>query len=288
MEIGFLGLGSMGMPMARNLMKAGFRVTVWNRSREKARALAAEGAILAESPAKTVKPGGVALTMLSDDAALAAVTEGPDGLLKALGAGLHISLSTVSPDLNRRLSDAHARLGGALVAAPVFGRPDAAAAAKLNIPCAGPAAARARALPVLQVLGQRVESFGEDPGAANLVKLCGNYLLFAATQAMAEALATAEVGGLDRAAVMGFFNSTNFNCPAYNVYGQRVAAQDYTEGGFKMSLAAKDLGLFSAQPGADSLPLRRLLSAQFQAAHQKGLDALDVTALARLVGPASL
>jgi 3-hydroxyisobutyrate dehydrogenase-like beta-hydroxyacid dehydrogenase len=286
MEIGFLGLGSMGLPMARNLMKTGHRVTVWNRDRSKAQPLEAEGAAVAATPAKAVKAGGVAITMLADDAALAAVVEGPDGILKGLGNGLHISMSTVSPSINQRLAKAHAAHGGALVAAPVFGRPDAAATAKLNIPCSGPAAARIRALPYLQVLGQRVESFGEDPGAANLVKLCGNYLLFALTQSVAEALATAEAGGLDREAVMGFFTSTNFNCPAYAVYGGRVASEDYAEGGFKMSLAHKDLRLFSAQPGAQGLPLRALLERNFDAAHAKGWDGLDVTALARLLGTA--
>jgi 3-hydroxyisobutyrate dehydrogenase-like beta-hydroxyacid dehydrogenase len=216
MEIAFLGLGSMGAPMARNLMKSGHKVTVWNRSAAKAKALGAEGAAVAATPAQAVKPGGIAVTMLSDDAALAAVVEGPDGFLKQLGAGLHISMSTVSPGLNQRLAKAHMAVGGSLVAAPVFGRPDAAAAAKLNIPCAGPAEARIKALPVLQLLGQRVESFGEDPGAANVVKLCGNYLLFAATQAIAESLKLAQASGLDRQAVMGFFTGTNFNCLAYH------------------------------------------------------------------------
>jgi 3-hydroxyisobutyrate dehydrogenase-like beta-hydroxyacid dehydrogenase len=283
MEIGFLGLGSMGTPMARNLMKSGHKLTVWNRDKAKSQVLAGEGAVVAASPAKAVKPGGVVITMLSDDAALSAVVEGPDGLLKALGAGLHISMSTVSPGINQRLAKAHAALGGSLVAAPVFGRPDAAAAAKLNIPCAGPAAARIRALPYLQVLGQRVESFGEDPGAANVVKLCGNYLIFAATQAVAETLAVAQASGLDREAVMGFFTSTNFNCPAYVAYGGRVASQDYAEGGFKMSLAHKDLRLFSDQPGAQGLPLRALLAGNFDAAHERGWDGMDVTALARLL-----
>jgi 3-hydroxyisobutyrate dehydrogenase-like beta-hydroxyacid dehydrogenase len=269
--------------MARNLMKSGHKVTVWNRSPAKAKAFAAEGAAVAAAPAQAVKAGGVAVTMLSDDAALAAVVEGPDGFLKALGAGLHISMSTVSPALNQRLAKAHAQLGGSLVAAPVFGRPDAAAAAKLNIPCAGPAEARIKALPILQLLGQRVESFGEDPGAANVVKLCGNYLLFAATQAIAETLSLAQASGLDRQAVMGFFTGTNFNCTAYHAYGTRIADQDYAEGGFKMSLAAKDLRLFSAQPGASGLPLRALLEAQFAAGHKNGWDALDVTALARLL-----
>jgi 3-hydroxyisobutyrate dehydrogenase-like beta-hydroxyacid dehydrogenase len=281
MEIAFLGLGSMGLPMARNLLKAGHRLKVWNRSTDKARALEAEGATAVGHPKQAVSPGGVAITMLSDDPALESVALGLNGFVPTLGKGLHISMSTVSPELNRRLAKSQHALGGTLVAAPVFGRPDAAAAAKLNIPCSGPEAARARALPILATLGQRVQSFGEDPGAANVVKLNGNFLLLAATQAMAETLAVAQAAGLERREVMDFFTSTNFACPAYQVYGGRLADEDYSPGGFKLSLAAKDLRLFSALAGGHNLPLRGLLEQRFQEALDSGLADLDVTALAQ-------
>lgn len=283
MELGFVGIGSMGLPMARCLLKAGHRLRVWNRDPKKAQALAAEGAQVLGKAAEVALKGGVVLSMLSDDAALAAVAEGSGGFLPALGDGLHISLSTVSPAINRRLAKAQAALGGSLVAAPVFGRPDAAAAGKLNIPCSGPEAARARALPILQAFAQRVEAFGEDPGAANVVKLCGNYLIFAATQAMAESLAVAQAQGLDRKAVMGFYSSTNFASPVYQAYGGRLGAEDYSEGGFKLSLAAKDLGLFLAETGAVPAPLGRLLQGRFADAQAQGWGPLDVTALARLL-----
>ncbi|HTB23003.1 MAG TPA: NAD(P)-dependent oxidoreductase [bacterium] len=283
MDIGFLGTGSMGLPMARNLLRAGHTLKVWNRSPEKARILVSEGATLAPSPAQAVTPGGIAVTMLSDDTALEGVTKGPEGFLTSLGQGLHLSMSTVSPDLNRRLAKEQALLGGALVAAPVFGRPDAAAAAKLNIPCSGPEAARARALPLLEVLGQCVRDFGEDPGAANVVKLCGNFLILSATQALAECLSVAQANGLDRGAVMDFYSSTNFACPVYKAYGGRLAAEDYSEGGFKLSLAAKDLRLFAGQKGSGHLKLRALLEELFASASARGWDNEDVTALARLV-----
>jgi 3-hydroxyisobutyrate dehydrogenase-like beta-hydroxyacid dehydrogenase len=283
MDIGFLGTGSMGLPMARNLLKAGHTLKVWNRSPDKAQVLVSEGAILAPSPAQTVAPGGIAITMLSDDAALEGVALGSDGFLQALERGLHLSMSTVSPDLNRRLAKEQGLLGGALVAAPVFGRPDAAAAAKLNIPCSGPAAALARAMPLLEVLGQTVRDFGEDPGAANVVKLCGNFLILSATQAMAECLSVARSNGLDRTAVMDFYSSTNFACPVYKAYGSRLAAEDYSAGGFKLSLAAKDLRLFAAQTGSGALKLQALLGELFASASAKGWDNDDVTALARLV-----
>jgi 3-hydroxyisobutyrate dehydrogenase-like beta-hydroxyacid dehydrogenase len=286
MDIGFLGTGNMGLPMARNLLKAGHTLRVWNRSPDKAAALVAEGALQAASPSLAVVHGGVAVTMLSDDAALEGVAAGPEGLMKALGPGLHISMSTVSPDLNRRLAAEQAALGGTLVAAPVFGRPDAAAAAKLNIPYSGPASARAKAAPLLGILGQRIRDFGEDPGAANVVKLCGNFLIFSATQALAEALSVAQANGLDRSVVMDFYASTNFACPVYQAYGGRLAAEDYSEGGFKLGLAAKDLRLFGGQRGADGLKLRALLDQVLGAASAKGWDSQDVTVLARLVGEA--
>jgi 3-hydroxyisobutyrate dehydrogenase-like beta-hydroxyacid dehydrogenase len=241
--------------------------------------------VLVSSPDKVVTKGGIAVTMLSDDAALAAVVEGPGGFLKALGNGVHLSMSTVSPAINRRLAQAHAALGGALVAAPVFGRPEAAAAAKLNIPCSGSAAARARVLPLLQKMGQRVQDFGEDPGAANVVKLCGNYLILSATQAIAESLSVAEANGLDRRDVMGFYASTNFACPVYQAYGSRLADADYSEGGFKLSLAAKDLQLFAGQAGSDNLKMTGILEELFAEAMGKGWGDMDVTALAKLLRP---
>lgn len=286
MEIGFLGTGNMGLPMARNLLKAGHRIRVWNRSGAKAQQLVAEGASLAASPSAAVVAGGIAITMLSDDEALASVAEGPKGFAKALGPGLHLSMSTVSPGINRRLALVHAAQGGSLVAAPVFGRPEAAAAAKLNIPCSGPSGARARALPLLQALGQRVQDFGDDPGAANVVKVCGNFLILAATQAMAETLAVADASGLDREDVMGFFTSTNFACPVYQAYGGRLAVKDYSEGGFKLGLAAKDLRLFAAEPGAEGLQLKGLLEGRFAEALKAGWADMDVSALAKLLEPA--
>ena len=284
MDIGFIGAGSMGQPMARNLLKAGHRLKVWNRSMAKTRHLVAEGATAVTSPAKAATPGGVVVTMLSDDTALASVAEGADGFVGALGNGLHLSMSTVSPAVNRRLGLAQVALGGMLVAAPVFGRPDAAAAGKLNIACSGPAAGRVRAMPLLQLLGQRVQDFGDDPGAANVIKLCGNFLIFAATQALAESLAVAGANGLDKQDAMDFFASTSFACPVYKAYGDRVAAEDYTEGGFKLGLAAKDLRLFSQQEGTEGLLLQALLKGRFDAAVSQGWTELDVTALARLVG----
>jgi len=237
----------------------------------------------AASPAEAVVKGGIVVTMLSDDAAVLEVTEGRAGFSQALGPGLHISMSTVSPGINRGLAQSHEALGGFLVGAPVFGRPDAAASARLNIAYSGGESARAKALPILQALGQRTQSFGDDPGAANVVKLCGNFLIFSATQALAESLSVAEANGLGRRETMDFFATTNFACPVYEAYGSRLADEDYSTGGFKLSLAAKDLRLFAAQRSADGMQLKALLEDRFEVALGKGWGDLDVTALAGLL-----
>lgn len=279
-SLGFVGLGSMGLPMARNLIQAGHSLKVYNRSSTKALALVDLGAHLAALPVDVAEPGGVVISMLADDAALLNLSAGPHGFGGALGrGGLHISMSTVDPSTNRKLGSELEALGGALVAAPVFGRPDAAAAAKLFIPYSGPTWAKERALPFLKALGQGATDFGPEIGAANLVKLGGNYLLLAATQAIAECLAVAEAGGVDRRAAMDFLSATVFACPAYINYGKRIAARDYALGGFKLSLGAKDLGLFAGQKGATGLPLSGLLNERLAKALEAGQGDWDVTAV---------
>src|SRR5262249_31075800 len=158
---GFVGLGMMGAPMATNLLKAGYQVTVYNRSAEKARPLVEAGARLAQCPREAANEGGGGFTMGADRRALEDGTLATDGFGERLGAnGIHVCMGTVSPDIAQRLAAWHAQRGSHYVAAPVFGRPPAAAAAKLWILCAGAAAAKARVQPLLQVLGQGIFDFG--------------------------------------------------------------------------------------------------------------------------------
>ena len=164
------------------------------------------------------------------------------------------------------------------------GREVQEAAAAASFCLSGPAAARERAKPILALLGQQVQDFGDEVGAANVVKLCGNYLLFAATQAIAESLTVAEANGVSRQGAMDFFASTVFACPAYVNYGKRVAARDDAPGGFKLSLAAKDLRLFRGLDGPPGLPLSDLLQQRFVTALEAGQADLDVTAISRQVG----
>ena len=281
-SIAVIGLGNMGTPIARNLLTEGFALSVYNRSREKTEPLAALGAIVADSPAQAVLPGGVVVTLMANDAALEAVTLGEGGFAQRLGAGgLHISMSTVSPETSKRLAEAHTRHGSLFVAAPVFGRPDAAAARKLYICASGSAAAKERAWPILRVLGQRVQDFGEAPGAANLVKLSGNFMIASAIEALAEAMALCEKNGIDRQTFYDFFTSANFACPVSQNYGRVLATRAYSPAGFALELGLKDIRLAreSAAAAGVPMPFADLLFQRLQNAVARGDGQLDWSAI---------
>lgn len=280
--VSFLGLGNMGAPMAANLLKAGFAVRVYNRSQSRAAELVAAGAEFFATPAAAVVPGGIVVTMLANDAALDTVTDGEDGLLTTLGSGgLHISMSTVSPETTRRLAARHAENGSALVAAPVFGRPEAAAAQKLWICLSGDATAKARAKSVLDALGQATFDFGDEAGAANVVKLSGNFMILAAIEALSESLAFAEKNGLERQAVIDFFAQTMFACPIYQNYGRILAGRSYAPAGFKLELGMKDIRLVrdAAETATVTMPLADLLHARLLTSLAKDRSQLDWTAI---------
>ena len=281
--IAFVGLGAMGAAMAANVLKAGFGLRVYNRTPEKAQILVAQGATLTNSPANAVTAGGIVVTMLTDDEALEQVTVGPNGFLNALGAnGIHVSMSTVSPDVTKRLTEAHQKSGSHYVAAPVFGKPDAAAAQKLWIAVAGNAEAKARVQPVLDSMGQGTYDFGDDPAAANVVKLIGNFLFGAATEAMAEGFTLADKNGVPRQAVFELFSNTLFNCPVYKNYGKMVASRNYQPVGAPPSLIRKDYGLLLevARQSQTPMPLGSLLHDRLTARVAKGHDAEDWASLA--------
>jgi 3-hydroxyisobutyrate dehydrogenase-like beta-hydroxyacid dehydrogenase len=281
-KVGFLGLGSMGAPMAHNLLKSGLAVTVYNRTRAVADAAGFDAAVIADTPAGSVVEGGIAITMLAHDAALEAVTLGPNGILQQLGkGGLHISMSTVSPETSKKLAALHAANGSLFLSAPVFGRPEAAAAKKLWICQSGSAAAKERAKPVLDLLGQGIHDFGDDPGAANVVKLSGNFMILAAIESMAEAQTLAEKNGIDRAALASFFGQTIFSCPIYQNYGRTLAERAYEPAGFKLELGMKDVRLVRSVANAAMvpMPLADLLHARMLTSLAKKRGNLDWTAI---------
>jgi len=283
--VGFIGLGGMGLAIATNLLQAGFGLRVYNRTAAKARPLLEQGAVLARSPAEAAVSGGIVATMVADDAALEAVTLGENGLLSRLGNGVHLSMSTIAPRTARRLAGLHRERGASYVASPVFGKPQVAAEAKLWIVTAGNAAARARVRPLQEALGQRVFDFGDEPGAANVIKLAGNFLLGAAIEAMGEAFTLAQKHGVPRQQTYEFFTQTLFDCFVYRGYGELVASEHYEPVGARPSLIRKDYGLIldAAAEGLVPMPLAGLIHERLTARVAKGRDDVDWASLAREV-----
>jgi 3-hydroxyisobutyrate dehydrogenase-like beta-hydroxyacid dehydrogenase len=276
--VGLIGVGNMGLPIARNLLRAGFEVRVYNRTASKAQALVDEGAKLALQPSEVAARGGVVLTMVSDDRALEELCRTAPSFVERLGpGGIHVSLSTISPHTSRTLAEHHAKHGVSYIAAPVFGRPDAAAAKKLWVCVSGPEAAKKRIEPLLAAIGQANFDFGADPGAANVAKLCGNFLIVAAIEALAESLALAEKNGLDRKSVADLFSQTLFACRIYQGYGSQIAENRYEPAGFRLALGLKDINLVlgAAESSSTPMPLASLLRDRFLSSIAKGRENLD-------------
>jgi 3-hydroxyisobutyrate dehydrogenase-like beta-hydroxyacid dehydrogenase len=281
--VSVIGLGGMGSGIARSLLRAGHEVTVWNRSPGPAERLAAEGAHRAGSPAEAVAPGGVVITILADDAALEQVTAGEHGFLDRLGAdGVHVSMSTISTAIARSLAERHEARGGHFVAAPVFGRPDAAAAGKLWILTSGKAAPKARVRPILEAVSQGIFDLGEAPDAAALGKIAGNFLIASATEALGEAFALLAKGGADARVWHEMMSKTIFACPIYANYGRLILDRAFTPPGFKLTLGTKDVGLALAagQEKQVPLPFASILRDRFLTAMAQGRSDLDWTAIA--------
>ncbi len=256
-KIAFLGLGSMGAAMAANLLKAGFPLTIYNRTAAKAEPLRQQGATVASTPAEAAREAAIVFTMVTDDKALEALTTGPDGILTTLPKGaIHASCSTVAPDTNRRLAEAHRAHGSFLVASPVFGKPDVAAAGKLWVGSSGATAeVRQRLKPAQDAIGQGTYDFGDDPGAASVAKLCGNFLLGTMIEGMAEALTLAEKCGLDRVGFYEMLTSTLFNNPIYKSYGKLIAEQHYQPVGAPPAIIRKDMNLVVQEAYKHDMPM---------------------------------
>ncbi len=284
MKVGFIGLGQMGSAMAVNLIKAGHEVIVYNRSRDKAEALAGEGAKVAGTVAEACD-GQAVFTMLAHDGALSAVVHGDGGVLASLGKGaVHISASTISVAMSERLTEDHAAKGQRFVAAPVFGRPEAAAAAKLFVAAAGAPDAIQTVMPLFEAIGQRTFVLGEEPKAANLVKLSGNFLIASVIESLGEAMALVEKGGVDRHAYLDLLTSTLFNAPVYKTYGGLIADRKFKPAGFTAPLGQKDIRLALAAGEALNvpLPLASLLRDRFLTLLAHGGEELDWSAVGAL------
>jgi len=255
-KIGFIGLGNMGAAIAANLLRARHDVAVWNRSVEKARSLIDAGAKLASDPRAAASEREIVVTMLADDPALESVLSGAQGLLAGLRPGaLHISMSTISVAAAERIAASHSGRGQHFVSAPVFGRPDAAAAAKLFIVAAGAAADLQKASPLFRSIGQRVFYVGETPSAANLVKLCGNFMILSAIEVMGEAMTLAQRGGIPKRQLLEVLTGTLFDAPVYRNYGAALVEERFKPAGFAAPLGLKDMRLVGQAAEALRVPM---------------------------------
>ena len=284
MKVGFIGLGSMGLPIARNVLKAQHTITVYNRTASRADALRADGALVAASVAAASR-GDVVMTMLADDPAVEATVFGEGGMLHALPAGgIHVSLSTIGTALSRRLAEAHGARGQQYVAAPVFGRPDAAAAQRLLVVAAGPAPAVERVRPLLEAIGRKLFVIGGDAPTANTVKLAGNFLIVSVIETLGEAFALLRKSGVEPEQFMEIVNGNLIQSPIYANYGTIIAQGKFEPAGFKLRLGLKDVRLVleTAMERGAPMPLADLLREQFLAAAAAGMEDFDWSALARL------
>jgi 3-hydroxyisobutyrate dehydrogenase-like beta-hydroxyacid dehydrogenase len=285
MKTGFIGLGRMGSAMAANLVKAGHDVTVFNRSAAKRRALVELGAREAESVADACR-GELVITMLADDAAVTDVAFANGGIVSTLPEGaIHLSMSTISVALSKNLAEKHADARQRFVAAPVFGRPDAAAAARLFIVAAGEPAALESCKPLLDALGSKTFTIGAEAAAANLVKLSGNFLTAAAIEALGEAITLITKAGIDPSVYVDLLTSSIFPAPAYKTYGGLIAESRFQPAAFAAPLGFKDirLALAAAETLRVPMPLASLLHDRFlRLLAQEDGDTLDWAAIGGL------
>lgn len=254
MKVGFIGLGAMGSAMASNLLAAGHAVTVWNRSTAAAEPLASLGAKVAKTADRAAQ-GEALCSMLANDQAVREVIL-DSGLLDAMDRGtVHVNHATISVALAKELVAEHEKRGLEYVAAPVFGRPDMAAAAKLNILVAGKPAAVERVRPLLEAMGSRLWPLGEASERANVAKIAGNFMLASAIESMAEATALTRAHGVSAADFLEVMTNTLFAAPAYQGYGKLIAEQRFKPAGFALPLGYKDVGLALAAGDAAKVPL---------------------------------
>jgi 3-hydroxyisobutyrate dehydrogenase-like beta-hydroxyacid dehydrogenase len=284
MKVGFIGLGNMGAGMAVNLLKAGHELTVYNRTSQKVGPLVEQGARAASDPADAGR-SDVVFTMLADDNAVEQVVFGEKGILASMQPGaVHVSSSTIGVALAERLTEAHESKGQRLVSAPVFGRPEAAATAKLCVVVAGRPDAVEKCTSLFSAIGQRTFGFGEKPSSANLVKLSGNFLIASVIESLSEAMALVGKAGLDQHQYLEFLTSTLFSAPVYKTYGGLIADRKYQPVGFAAPLGLKDvrLAMAAGEQLRVPLPLASLIRDRFLTLLARGGESLDWVAISRV------
>jgi 3-hydroxyisobutyrate dehydrogenase-like beta-hydroxyacid dehydrogenase len=284
MKVGFIGVGNMGLPMARNLLRAGHSLTVHNRTPGRAEPLAGDGATIVSSPSEAARAAEVVVTMLADDQALRSVMF-DQGVLEAMSPGsIHLGMSTIGVACSRQMAEAHGAAGQGYVAGPVFGRPDAAAAARLWVVAAGAAPFIEACRPLMEAMGRAVSVVGTDPWLANVVKVTGNMLIASTIEALGEAFALQRKWGVEPRAFLEVVNGALFNSPLYANYGGLIADERYEPAGFRLRLGLKDTRLLleAAESVSVPLPLASLLRDHLLTAIANGKGDMDWAALAQL------
>lgn len=285
MKVGFVGLGNMGSVMARNLIKAGHALTVYNHTPSRAEEFRALGATVARTAAEAASGAEALITMVTDDNAVEDVIFGQGKVLESLPAGaVHISMSTMGVAMSHRLVAAHREKKQHFIAAPVFGRPDAAAAGKIFIAVGGPADQIARCQPLFDAIGQKTFVIGDEPPAATLVKITGNFLITTVIESLGEAFALIKKSGVDPDKFLDLITGTLFAAPIYRTYGAMIAADNFEPVGFRMPLGMKDnrLVLAAAEDVAVPMPMASLIRDRMLAAMAQGMAEADWAAIARI------
>ena len=282
MNVGFVGLGKMGLGMAHNLIRAGHRLTVYNRTREKADALAKEGAQVADSPAEAAHNADAVFTMLANDQAVADVTLGDKGIAAGLKEGAaHISSSTISTNFARLLAVEHGKRKQVFLSAPVFGRPEAAEAKKLLVVPAGEQQTVERFRPLFEAIGRETFVAGAEPWQANALKLCGNFMIASILESFGEAFAVMRKSGVDHHKFFEVMKEL-FGSPVYAGYGAAIAHEKFEPAGFALKLGLKDvrLAIEAGQEVNAPMPFASVLRDHFISAIANGQEDLDWSSVA--------
>jgi 3-hydroxyisobutyrate dehydrogenase-like beta-hydroxyacid dehydrogenase len=284
MKLGFIGLGNLGTPIAENLLQKGHELLLYNRTTSKALALKEKGGVIANSIKELAGVCDIIFSIVSDDKALDEITLGNEGIAMNLKQdGIHVSMSTILPATAKHLHEVHSQHSNHYVAAPVMGRPEAARMYKINFLVSGEADVIKTITPYLHDGGATgVWEFGGEVSAANVAKLCSNFLIISAIEAMAEGINLANKGGIDTGKWMAMLTQTIFSSPVYTNYSDILLREAWQPGGFALRLGLKDVNLVlqQAQTVQAKTPTAELAKKQFDACIEKGLAEHDWTAIA--------
>jgi 3-hydroxyisobutyrate dehydrogenase-like beta-hydroxyacid dehydrogenase len=285
MKIGFIGLGNLGTPIAFNLLESGHQLFVYNRTAAKTAPLTAKGAIATNSIAALAKECHIVFSIVSDDTAVKSICTGEQGLVANLAPGsIHVNISTILPATAAEIAVMHEQYGLHYLAAPIFGRPEVVAARKANFVISGKEEIRKQIEPLLKDAGGAgVWDFGDAITAANTVKLCGNFMIGAASEAIGESTALAKNSGVDVLKMWSMFTQTLFNSPIYNIYSAIIANEKFEPAGFNMPLGLKDIRLVlqQAEQVNQKMPLALLLQQHMVKLIDQGKGHLDWSAVSQ-------